>query len=339
MTYSPNFSDPRVIRRCRRALGFLVSHLHPRKPKLYSRDGLDRYLGKSSNPLSAYIRAECLTCVDTHYNMETGKPKRYLLNLTGFDHIQEAIGLVGVDPKTIAVRAMLDIHGDTIRSGNFKYKDKSHRRWNSIQNISSEIRGRVFADCGYAWNYDIENAAPTLLHQYARSCGLNSSLHTIEDLLVNKHQRRQELANRIGCDVNNAKQIIAARFAGATLRWGNSLHTQTLHNNNLQFGRLKDDVWFADLSEDLRKLWIAIKSDTPYTRLTARHKWGIYFSLERSVINSCERVIKRHKCQYFLEHDGFRTNDYIDPYKFKLEVKKQTGYNVDFSLNICESDV
>lgn len=339
MTYSPNFSDPRVIRRCSRALGFLASHLHPSKPKLYARDALDRYLGKSSNPLSAYLRSKTLICVDTHYNMETGKPKRYVLNLSGFDEIQTAIGAEQLDPKTIAVRAMLDIHGDTIRSGRFKYKDRSHRRWNEIQNISSEIRGLVFADCGYSWNYDIENSAPTLLYQHAQKCGLAKNLPVLEDLLNNKTQRRQELADRVGCDRNNAKQIIAARFAGATLRWGAGLHTHTLHNNNLQFSRLKDDHWFALLSEDLRKLWSAIKSNTPYRRLTARHKWGIYFSLERSVINSCERVIKQHKYQYFLEHDGFRTNGYIDPYKFKLHVKKCTGYNVDFSLNICGSDV
>ena len=79
-------------------------------------------------------------------------------------------------------------------------------------------------------------------------------------------------------------------------------------------------------------MWSVIKADTPYSRLTARHKWGIYFSLERKVINSCEKLIKKHKLQYFLEHDGFRTNGYIDPYKFKLTVNKQTGYNIQFSL-------
>ena len=337
--YTPNFHDPRVIRRCKRSLGFLASHLHPSKPKLYARDALDRYLGKSSNPLSAYIRSKTLICVDSHYNMETGKPKRYTLDLNGFDEIQTAIGEATVDPKTIAARAMLDIHGDTIRSGKFKYKDKSHRRWNEIQNISSEVRSIVFHDCGYSWNYDIENAAPTLLLQLAKQSGLKRTLHTIEDLLVNKTQRRQELANRIGCDTNNAKQIVAARFAGATLRWGANLHTNTLNNNNLQFARLKDDAWIKDLSEDLKHMWIAIKSDTPYSRLTSRHKWGIYFSLERKVINSCEKLIKKHKLQYFLEHDGFRTTGYIDPYQFKLHVKKHTGYSVDFSLDICGSDV
>lgn len=339
MTYSPNFNDPRVKRRCKRSLGFLASHLHPSKPKLYARDALDRYLGKSSNPLSAYLRSKTLICVDTHYNMETGKPKRYLLNLSGFDEIQCAIGEQSTDPKTIAARAMLDIHGDTIRSGTFKYKDKSHRRWNEIQNISSEVRTLVFQDCGYNWNYDIENAAPTLLYQHAQKCGLTKNLRVLEDLLSNKVQRRQELANRIGCDENNAKQIVAARFAGATLRWNNSLHTQTLHNNNLQFARLKDDAWFADLSEDLKVMWTSIKKDTHHSRLSCRHKWGIYFSLERKIINSCEKLIRKHNHQYFLEHDGFRTNGYIDPYKFKLHVKKQTGYSVDFSLNICGSVV
>jgi len=337
--YTPNFNDPRVIRRCKRSLGFLASHLHPTKPKLYARDALDRYLGKSSNPLSAYIRSKTLICVDSHYNMETGKPKRYTLDLNGFDEIQTAIGEGSVDPKTVAARAMLDIHGDTIRSGKFKYKDKSHRRWNEIQNISSEIRSIVFHDCGYSWNYDIENAAPTLLLQLAKQSGLKRTLHTIEDLLVNKTQRRQELAKRIGCDTKTAKKLISAKLAGATLRWNNSLHVYTLNRNNLQFQRLIDDRWFKMLSEDLKYMWQYIKADTPYDRLTSRQKWGIYFSLERKIIDSCEKLLRKHNCHYFLEHDGFRTNKYIDPHEFKLHVKKHTGYNVDFSLDICGSNV
>jgi hypothetical protein len=89
-------------------------------------------------------------------------------------------------------------------------------------------------------------------------------------------------------------------------------------------------VWFTSLRKDIKKCWDAIKMSEKSLRLSSRDKWMIYFQLEKSVMNAVRRELVKENNRYFLEHDGWRCESYIDPYRLRLSVRKATGYDVVF---------
>jgi len=336
MTYTPNFNDPRVKKKCLRALGFVCSSLSYDKPRAWARVELDRWLGYQHRDLGVWLRKTLLIEHSSRWNKDTGECKKWLLSESGVNHLCEIynnylIAKLPIANKVaeIAIDWAENEYKEQLTSGAFEYKEKSHRLWNDLQRIPSEIRKPLFAKHGYEYEYDIQACAPTLISQLARKQGLTRPTPTLDLFLADRQHYRTALAERIGSTERQSKEILNAIFAGAKLGPGNSIAT-ILNDNRDQLDLLKHNVWFTSLRKDIKKCWDAIKKSEQSLRLSSRDKWMIYFSLEKSVMNVVRRELIKEGNRHFLEHDGWRCESYIDPHRLRLSVRKSTGYDVQF---------
>lgn len=344
MTYTPDFACKRTQKRIRRAVGFAVSCLSD-KPREWSTRALDRHIGYTHKPLGKYLREKLLVECDERYLFGTAgsRCKTYRRNYTGVIELINASGVFSnaythkhtlVPTKEIA-RAYVEETFPEIQSGAFEYRERSDRLWHHLQNVRSDIRKPLLAEHGYRYEYDIDCAAPTLIFQLARQSGLTHRSRTdlIEAYIDDPTPYRQQLAQEIGCDEKTAKRIINARFAGATLRANRSIHSY-LDYNWRQLGLLKQSPWFQQFSKQIKKCWDKIKLDLGVRRLSPRDKWSIYFQQERQVMGVVRRELDKTGCRYFLEHDGWRCDEWIDPYALQLLIRKRYNKTVKFSYEI-----
>ena len=337
MTYTPNFNDPRVKKKCLRALGFVCSSLSYDKPRAWARVELDKWLGYQHRDLGQWLRKTLLVEQSARWNKDTGECKKWLLRESGVNHLCEIYNdyLIAKLPIANKVAKSTQIALDwaeneyqqQLTTGVFEYKEKSNRFWNDLQRIPSEIRKPLFAKHGYEYEYDIQACAPTLISQLARKEGMTRPTPVLDDFLANRQKYRIALAERIGCTERQSKEILNAIFAGAKLGPGNAIAT-ILNENRHQLDLLKTNVWFTSLRKDIKKCWDAIKSSEKSVRLSSRDKWMIYFGLEKSVMSVIRKQLIKEGNRYFLEHDGWRCESYIDPDSLRLSVRKQTGYDI-----------
>ena len=340
MIYTPNFNDPRVKKKVKRALGFACSSLSYDKPRAWARVELDKWFGSQNHKFSKWLRQTLLIEDSKRYNKDTGECKKWRLNELGVNYLCEIYNdyLIAKLPSVAQVEKSTQIAIDwaeteyleQLTTGNFEYKDKSQRLWNDLQRIPTEIRRPLFTKHGYEYEYDIECCAPTLIHQYAVKNGLTRPTQTLNDFLADRRAYRILLAERIGCTAIQSKKVINAIFAGAKLGPGNAI-ADILDNNQHQLNLLKNNIWFINLRKDIKKCWDAIKSSEKSLRLSARDKWMIYFGLERQVMTVVRRQLIKDKNKHFLEHDGWRCESYIDVDELRLLVRNKTGFVVEFA--------
>jgi hypothetical protein len=337
MAYTPNFNDPRVKKKCLRALGFVCSSLSIDKPRAWARVELDKWFGTQNHKFSKWLRGQLLIEESARYNKDTGECKKWLLREEGVNHLCEIynnylitkLPSVAQVQKTtqIAIDWCEDHYKNQIISGDFQYQEKSHRLWNDLQRIPSSIRKPLFAKHGYEYEYDIQACAPTLISQWARRQGMTRPTPVLDDFLADRQHYRQALSERIGCSSAQSKEILNAVFAGAKLGPGNAI-AGILNDNRHQLELLKNNVWFISLRKDIKKCWDAIKASENTTRLSSRDKWMIYFNLEKSVLSVIRKQLVKEGNRHFLEHDGWRCESYIDPTSLRLSVRKHTGFDV-----------
>jgi len=338
MTYTPNFNDPRVHKRAKQALGWAMGCLSDTKSREWSKHELDRWFGRSNNSLGNYLRTKLIKTTDDYYTWGTGasKCKEYKLNLKGAQQLGELIGVFNITTHTHIypiVQQVVEQEHPEIASGAFVYRSRSDRLWHPLQNLRSDIRKPLLKSHGYAYEYDIVSAAPTLIYALARESGLTdrSRVDTILAYLDNPREFRNYIAQLLNIDYATAKQIVTARFAGATLRTDCAIHKSLKYNHTL-LHTLRDDPQFQQLSKDINKCWHKIKQSRGHTRLSPRHKWRIYFELENRVMRVVRTELNKLNTKYFLEHDGWRSTDYINPRELAYTVKQRTGYTVQFEL-------
>jgi len=350
MTYTPNFADPRVKRRIKRAMGFACSSLSDTRARRWARVELDRHFGTQNHDLSRWLRKQLLITANIHYDYQLGLCKSYRLNTEAVAYLSDIINdsrcinntTIPNYPSVAQVQEIglswaKDTYGKEIQSGLFEYKDKSNRLWNDIQRLPTEIRRPLFAEQGYHWEYDIRACAPTLIYQHAKNQGLTKRTPTLNDFLADRQLYRQALAQTLNCTESQAKQIITALFSGAKIARGYAID-QILDHDSVKFDILKNNVWIKQLRKDIKRCWDAIKSSESSLRLRSRDKWHIYFQLERAVMSVVRTELNKQSIRYFLEHDGWRCDRHIDEYSLRLLVKKRTGYSVEFDCVRVTSD-
>ena len=323
--YTPNFNDPRVIKRVKTALGFTNAMLKD-TPKRMSCRFIDKHFGMSSHKLSRYLRDNLIICVNNNYNKDTGVCKSYVANNSGRVYLNEMISndvqcTMHSDAQVVsAIEWAQNTYADELESLNFTYKDKSHRLCNPIQNIRSDVRAELLAKQGLSYNYDISAAAPTLLYQYSMKCSgaTGEVLEHIESYIADKDVLRNKLALSTDLSTKVIKQLIKMVF-------------------------LQQHEDLTALRNDIKHMWSIIKVDANVRyysdkfnkdgsnrkiRFGPKDKWNIYFQLERTVLNEIRSYLSLVRSKCFLEHDGFRTTHKIDTIDLQHWIQGGTGYNV-----------
>jgi hypothetical protein len=331
--YTPNYNDPRTQKRLRRAIGFATSCMSADKPRSWSSRELDRWIGYTHKPLGKYLREQLLIVHDDYYQWGVGgsKCKTYRLNQRGVSELIERCDFNNNNtytnmlvPTKCLQQEWITQTFPEIATGVFEYKDKNNRLWHPLQNVRSELRRSTMTEHGYAYEYDIESAAPTLIYQLAKTCGITprTCTTTIDAYLRNPVLWRKQLA-----------QDLHIRFAGATTRNYRSIH-EYLDFNWHKLQRLREHTDFQQLSKEITKLWKKIRVYNDMPRLSPRDKWNYYFAQERRVMRVVETQLRKHAGRYFLEHDGWRCSSWVDPHMLKLQVNKHTGYKVNFTCDV-----
>ena len=342
ISFEPNYKDPRTQKRLRKAIGFASSCMSANKPRSWSSRELDRWIGYTHKPLGRYLRDRLLITHDDYYQWGVGgsKCKTYRLNTRGVSELIDRCDFNNNNTYTNTLVPTISIQQEWIKdtfpeiaSGNFEYKERNNRLWHPLQNVRNELRRKTMQQQGYAYEYDIESAAPNLIYQLAQRCGITNRTNTaaVDEYLANPRAWRTQLAQDLNCEYDTAKQIITARFAGATTRNYRSIHEYLDYDWN-KLKQLRNNKQFVELSRVITKLWRKIRTFNEMSRLSPRDKWNYYFDLERTVMRTVETQLRKHAGRYFLEHDGWRCSSWVDPHMLKLHVRKHTGYIVNFVI-------
>jgi len=351
--YKPNFLDPRVIKRCKNAIGFACALTSENKPRQLAQAFIEKHLGMSNNPLSIFLKSQLLICVDDTYDMNKKICKQYILNTNGLQYLCDCLNgnnttynthpsIIQVDD--IALAWSKKEYASELETLNFDYVEKSHRLYNNIQNIRSEARAKLLADKGLRFDYDIDTAAPTLLYQHSfkTPSATGQVLSVIENYINNKDYIRNKLSAESSLPVENIKGILNALFSGGFLTTYSKSQVFALCNRDPAVVKfLQQHPFIQGLKADIKTMWEPIKADSKpqyyWTKTNKRRKrpfdprskWNIYFKLERMIIDEIVAYCKEIHCNYFLEHDGFRTNKQIDTNDLALYILEGTGYSVN----------
>jgi len=356
--YTPNFRDPRVIARCRHAIGFVCGVMSKTKPRQWSTRYIDKYLGNQRNELSKWLRTQLLICVDDFYKYNTNEKsicKKYLLNKSGLQALLEALKTSNIQLYPSVVEVAESQHLPELTTGDFSYNDKSNRLWHPLQRYRRHYRTQILADHGYQHQYDIQCCAPTLIHQYSQQIPekiqdgkwlqgpMDLHLSALTGYLQDKTQVRKAIAEGIELPMDAVKEIINALFAGAVIsRRKDSDIYEILCGDLVRIEWLKQNSYIQELVKDIRTCWQYIrpvmqkrtKKTTKGTErrlpVTAKQKWHLYFELERRVINAVRLYLEERSVRYFLVHDGWYSDAEIDRNELRTFVYEQTGFFLNF---------
>jgi hypothetical protein len=365
MKYEPNFNDPRVLNRIRHAYGFARAVING-KPHRWSTRFIDKFFGHQGNDLSKWLRNQLLICTSHKYSDSSGLTKEYKLNEAGADYIRDVLqgrrdlvdNSTTIDiefahienrqfDKEVVARFIQKEWGDELTNKTFTYADKSSRLFHPLQNVRKLERQRAFADYDLCYQYDIECAAPTLLHQHAQrqEDPMDLYLFALRKYLRNRQEIRKNLAKDLDIDEKTAKVIINALFCGARVGLGNDFAiSQLLDNDPARVIALKEHEYIYELREDIKTCWTyiypsmtrrSIKDKKNRERLlpvSSKEKWMRYFDLERTCLNAVRTYLDKTNNKYFLEHDGWTCQQLIDINALTEFVFNTTGYQLKFEL-------
>lgn len=228
-------------------------------------------------------------------------------------------------------------YGEELKSKNFKYEDKSNRLWHPLQRVRKELKRTIFAQNDLIYQYDIECCAPTLIHQYSQQIPeimdnnqyiqgpMDLYLFALRRYLKDRVEVRNQLANETEITYTESKTIINALLMGAQL--GNNSDSdiyQILNGDKARIEFLKQNDYIKQLREDIKICWeyikptmtrkqiVTKKGNKRMLPLSSKQKAGLYFQLERKVLESVKTYMDKTNNQYFLEHDGFACKNPID---------------------------
>ena len=352
MAYQPRFGDARVQRRIQRAIGFACGVMSATEPREWSTRYIDQWFGSQRNDLGRYLREQLLTVTDPSYRWgDKRKCKEYILNTAGVKFLCEATGIVkdnNPNNYPIVVKVVESEYSQELQTGRFTYRDQSQRLWHPMQNFRREIKREVLVKHGFVFHYDIECCAMTLIHQHAQQIPqepMDLYLSAIHEYLQNRQAIRQQIAAAADLDPDTVKRIINALLAGAKL--SRNRESQIYHMLNGDCARiefLQQHEYLTQLRADIRTCWDYITPTLPRRSRTqpsgrermlpisSRQKWGVYFDLERRVLNEIRDFLCETNNKHFLEHDGWSCEREIDTISLSQRISERTGFRVNFEI-------
>jgi|DEB0MinimDraft_6_1074348.scaffolds.fasta_scaffold29624_2 hypothetical protein len=355
--YTPNFDDPRVIKRIKDALGFSLGVLSETESRPWSSRYIDKYFGQAQGNLASYLKNSLLICTNHHYSFggTVSKCKEYKLNPAGVEYLKQQLyysKAVTDMPLTLntnwnnpiwdnfLVKKIIEkeFH-DELQSGDFKYRESHHRLFNNLQNYKSIKRNSALADHGYKYSYDISACAPTIIEQLSRRYGNDLWMPYYEEYLTNKHAVRQNVSKDFELDMKRTKTLINSLFCGARIGLSPQFSTSILLDNDVSKILLaKEHEFVQGLKQDIKTAWsyiIASEQEIPRRRkiennrllaVTSKDKWVVYFKYERYMINQVSKYLKQKHIKHFLIHDGWSCNREIDKVELEQHLFDTTGF-------------
>ena len=70
--------------------------------------------------------------------------------------------------------------------------------------------------------------------------------------------------------------------------------------------------------------------------LNSKQKWGLYFDLERKVLNAVRKYLDQKEIKYFLEHDGWTTNEELNMNELTTFIEQETGFMIQLDYKLVK---
>jgi hypothetical protein len=354
MTYTPNFSDPRVKRKVKKALGFVRSCFSETTPHPWSTRYIDQHFGQSTTDISRWLRAQLLINTNPWWSMDHGKCKEYTLNRRGFDQVVELLqsdNVATINVCDLPVQWAQSEFKDQLATKVFSYTDINNRLWHPLQNVRKVYKREILASADLRYQYDIQCCAPTLIMQHAQQQEdpMDVIPEYIDAYLKDRTTIRYEISQRVELDPSAIKVLVNSFFAGAKLGNNPTFATYKMLEGDLaRIDYLKQDPFICGLRKDIKMCWDYIKPDMPRTSvinknnkqqllpLSSKAKWFRYFFLERQVLDSVRDYLNLNDIQFFAEHDGWTTDKEVDQVALITHVVQMTGYKIKLDLDIIQ---
>ena len=288
MSYKPNFTDKRIIKRIRSAYGFTKGALSTTEPHNWAQVVIDKHIGRTNNNLGNYLRNILLICTNSHYNKDTKLTKEYISNQQGLDYLRDILNgsntqdftqwaknngvtknIISLTTTTPSMLLLFDHYCVSkfveeeyeleLQNLEFHYTDKSNRLWHPIQNIKKDYKKSIFATHKLNYQYDIDTCAPTLLHQYSHKLDMDLYLFALRTYLKDKQMIRTQLAKELQVSPKVIKIIINALFCGARIGSGDFAISKLLDNDIAKIQWLKQNSYITELRSDIKLMWSYIE--------------------------------------------------------------------------------
>jgi hypothetical protein len=337
--YRPNFANKRVQDKLSKVLAWCHEKLSTNAGVPVHHDVLKQVFGSSEKDLSKYLR-DRLLLREGSYKPGVASFK-YRLNQDGLDALAARCAGSMVTTSLSEFDRLKDRYGAQLASGVFEYHRSSERDWHGLQILpnarkpgyTGPIKSEFWRSFGYAWNYDMVAAAPTILSQLAKSAGMpDLALAAITEYLDDRKGFRRHVQALLGIPSADAKKIVTGLFNGARLT---PHHTCGVYQK-LGYDRDKLELFVND--PEVKRLRGAIK--IMWRRLDAKFgdslkaagqkKWSLYFACERKVMDATAKFLRERGIKFFAEHDGFRANREIDVEELAREVEIKTKFKIEF---------
>lgn len=333
MTYTPNFNDPRVRKRCEQALSWVEQFVKDQPQWLSTRE-ISRHMSWCGRPLGKYLKDTLLICTDNYFNIHSGQCKKYMKNINGVDKLKQDLGIICV-PVVIDKKI-----NEEIATGNFEYKEINHREYHPLQNLPKRVKKPLLSSKGYRHEYDIQCCAQTLLLQHARQLGFTKPTPCLDQYIENRSQVRSDLSDQLGIDTETIKKILTAILNGGSISaWHENMIFAYVSYNRLMIDQLKTNTYIQQYQREVRDMWRHIRGclDLRYKeRFNAKMKSEKYRFLEESVRAVIKRYLRKTKNKSFIEHDGWSSQRAVDIDRLCWEVKQQTGFVIKLDWTIHE---
>lgn len=329
--YTPNLNDPRVRARCAKALAYVCGVFT--SETMMSQQTISKRLGRDDTDLGKWLRHKLLIITDHYYSESAGASMKYVIDIDGANELFNSLFPNEVfTPKTITslvVTEAVKEFSDELITGDFIYKEVSHRQWHDLQWYRKEYKQRTLKQSGYNHEYDIEAAAQSLLYQDAIMFHHLASQPIIEDYLRNKVVVRNTLAIELKTTPDKVKKIITALFAGAKIGVNKDFQLfNDLNQDVALIERIKKSEYINQMRVSVRELWRVLPI---MDRRSSREKWKYYFQIEGLVLKHVVKFLKKNRNKHFTEHDGWTTEYEIDEYQLIRYVREHTGYVISLS--------
>jgi len=357
--YSPNFNDPRIKLRARRALGFVLGVLSETTPRQWSTRYLDTYFGQQQNQLSQWLRSQLVIVTDDKYywGSDGYQCKSYIRNPIGCKFVQDLLEVNVLDTHTITpycITSQETIVKDwcstefnkELSAKEFTYEEKSNRYWHPFQNVRSQIRQQVLSEHGLEYQYDIECCAPTLIMYRAHQLGMSEYLFAMRSYLKRRTEIRKMISRDLEISEEVTKRIVNALFCGARIaRNKDSDIYQYLNEDPARLIALREHPYIYQLRKEIKLCWdyieehhekrytITKKGNQKRQRMNSRRKWGVYFQMEQQVLDVVRHHLDLTNNKHFLEHDGWTCEQAVNEQALIDLIKQQTGFSVKLNFH------
>ena len=340
MTYQPNWTNARVLQRAFKCLTFVEQYTKPNRVEWISVQEIYKHFGNTSRPLGLYLKELLLEPADPYYNPLTGVCKKYRRNNEGYKFLRAQLGDPAYEPSAAVL--------EQIATGDFEYQEKSDRLYTAAQYIPKRYRGRILANHGYRYHYDIEAAAPTVLLQSALKQNPKLDLLHLDYYINNRTEIRQRIAHACEISIEQTKTVINAVLHGGIISRRNDNRTfMDLNYNYDAVIKLNNNPDMINLKKDISLMWKSLKDQFPIrysercgkqvrARTSPREKGAMYRSIEKEIGEVIMKLLKKEKARALWIHDGWCCDKVVDPVVIQLKVKQHTGYAIKLDWSIYE---